>query len=278
MLPRASADPITPQEPRVFMSPLRPPSQRAATRLACGLAAVAAFALSGCAQTVRVSGAWTKDAAKGQAFSRVLVVGIAPDPKQRCPFEGFMVNLMRNDSTVAIRGCDAMPRDEPLSREAVERAVREYEIDGVLTTTLVAARAQAQEGGTSETEIDGVLTTTLVAARAQAQEGGTSETRGDAYYKVTDYAYGYAPTYYYGGWGYYGMPVTTYYGQFETATPITNIQGEAEILTRMYDTNGATLVYEMTTKAKGLVESRAAGLAEVTSRISERLQRDGVVR
>jgi hypothetical protein len=253
MLPRASADPITPQEPRVFMSPLRPPSQRAATRLACGLAAVAAFALSGCAQTVRVSGAWTKDAAKGQAFSRVLVVGIAPDPKQRCPFEGFMVNLMRNDSTVAIRGCDAMPRDEPLSREAVERAVREYEIDGVLTTTLVAARAQAQEGG-------------------------TSETRGDAYYKVTDYAYGYAPTYYYGGWGYYGMPVTTYYGQFETATPITNIQGEAEILTRMYDTNGATLVYEMTTKAKGLVESRAAGLAEVTSRISERLQRDGVVR
>jgi hypothetical protein len=237
----------------VSTSPLRRPARRAAIRLACGLATVAAFALSGCAQTVRVSGAWTDDAAERQAFSRVLVIGVAHDPKQRCPFEGFMVNMIRNESTVAIRGCDAMPKDEPLTREAVEKAVREHEIDGVLTTTLVAARAQAQEGG-------------------------TSETRGDAYYKVTDYAYGYAPTYYYGGWGHYGMPVTIYYGQFETATPITNIQGEAEILTRMYETGGAVLVYEMTTQAKGLVESRAAGLAEVTSSISARLQRDGVVR
>jgi len=72
--------------------------------------------------------------------------------------------------------------------------------------------------------------------------------------------------------------VPVYYGEFRTAPPLTNIEGDVDILTRLYETKNATAVYQMETKAKDLIESRAAGLAEITGPIAERLRRDGLVR
>lgn len=71
------------------------------------------------------------------------------------------------------------------------------------------------------------------------------------------------------------MPVV--YAEFETAPSITVVNGEIELATKLYETRGATLIYEMNTKARNL-ESRAAGLVEVTAPIAERLRRDGLIR
>jgi len=206
------------------------------------LAAVAA--LPGCAQQVRVNGSWQDDVARDQAYTRVLVVGVSPDYNQRCAFETFLALQIRSESTTVITSCRAMSSKDPLTLENIERVIAEHQVDAVLATSLVASKIGAQEGG-------------------------SSETRGDSYYKAVgiDYWSGY--------YGAYGMPVV--YGEFQTAPPITTVTGEVEILTKVFETRGATLVYELNTKARDL-ESRESGLAIITGPIAERLRKDGLVR
>lgn len=205
----------------------------------------AAAALSGCApQQVRVDGSWQDGVSHGPAYTRVLVVAVSPDVNQRCAFEQFLVVQIHGEATKAIASCRAMSLKDPLTVENIERVIETHEIDAVLATSLIAARMGAEEGG-------------------------TIETRGDYYFKPAgiDYWYGY--------YGAYGMPVV--YGEFQTAPSITTVRGDVEILTRVFDTRGATLVYELTTKARDL-ESREAGLAIVTGPIADRLRKDGLVR
>lgn len=211
------------------------------------LAFLAAACLAGCAQPVKVDGAWQPGASREQSFTRVLVVGVSPKLNQRCSFETFLAQRIRSESTTAIRSCDAMSHDDPLTRENIERAVAEHRADAVVATILVAASMQAKEGGTGDTQ-------------------------GGAYFKATDIGYA---TGYYGGFGAYGVPVV--YGEFQTAPSIMGLEKQVEIVTRLFATVDASLVYELNTKAKSL-DSRPEALAEVTSQIAERLRRERLIR
>lgn len=198
--------------------------------------------LAACAQPIRIKGEWDDRGARGEVFQRVMVVGISPEFDRRCEFERFLATRIRNDATVAIASCRVMARDVPLTRENLERAVQEHQADAVLATFLV--------GG-----------------EIRAHEGGTLETQGDTFFKPEGVGYGY--------YGVYGVPV--YYGHFETAPPIVNVRGEVEITSKFFRTRDATLIYTINTRARDL-ESRIAGLAEVTGPIAERLRREGLVR
>jgi hypothetical protein len=88
-------------------------------------------------------------------------------------------------------------------------------------------------------------------------------------YKATDA--GYATSYY----GAYGIPVV--YGEFQTAPSITTVTGAVRVVTKVYETRGATLVYTVETKAKNL-ESRDSGLASVAESIAKRLRREKLIR
>ena len=230
--------------------PTRLPSgatQASKTVRAVLLGVAGAAALSGCAQTVKVKGDWQEGGPRAEPFTRVLVVGVSPDYNQRCAFEGFVANQLRSEATTVFTSCRVLSSKEPLTRENVERAIAEHDADAVLATFLVAAAVEAREGG-------------------------TSETRGAGYYKPMGMDYG---SVYYGGYGVYGVPVV--YGEFRTAPPLTTIQGSVEIASRLYETAGATMVYELVTTAHDL-ESRAGGLAEVSGAIADRLRKDGLVR
>jgi len=195
---------------------------------------------------VRTDGAWYTNGARDQPFTKVLVVGVSPDLNQRCAFERFLATQIRSQATAtkAIPSCDAMSHDDPLTRENIERAVAERQADAVFATILVAAEIGMKEDG-------------------------SSETRGDAYFKATEY--GYMPGYY----GVYGVPVV--YVEFETAPPVTMVEGQMQIVTKVYETAGATLIYELNTRARHL-ESRVSALAELTGPMAERLRRDGLIR
>lgn len=227
------------------------PGPTAFRRAALAAVLLPVLALAACAQTLRLDSAWSEGSRPDEAFDRVLVVAVSPDTNQRCAFEGFLANRVREGATVAIPSCRALTPGEPLTREAVEKAIGEHGIDAVVATFLVAASSAVREGG-------------------------TSETRGDAYYKPTGFTW-VDPYYYgaYGAYGVYGIPVV--YGEFRTADPLTNLEGDVEIATLVYRTRDAALVYELNTKATEL-ELRVSGLAEVTGPIAQRLRRDGVVR
>ncbi len=215
--------------------------------LSAAVLILGAAGLAGCAQQVRSTGAWQDNVSHDQSFKRVLIVGVSPDANLRCAAENFLASKVKSESTRALSSCGLLSSREPLTREAIERVVAEHRIDAVLATILVAGTASAVEGG-------------------------TSETRGDAYYKATDVGYGYG---YYGYYGVYGIPVV--YAEFETAPAITTVRGEIEVLTKVYETGGPSLVYVVKTKARDL-DSRAAALATIAGPIADQLRRDGLIR
>lgn len=220
------------------------PSAAHRPRIALCTLLIAVAALAGCANQSTVRGAWQEGAARGQTFSRVLIVGVSPDANQRCDFEYFMATQLKSAATTPIASCSALSVQEPLTRAAVERAVAAQKADAVLTTTLVAMNTQIQEGG-------------------------TRDTRGDTGFKAT--GIGYETTYA----GAYGVPVV--YGEMQNLQPLATARGAVTVQTKLYETRGATVVYEMESRANHL-EDRAEGLAAITVPIAKQLRRDGLIR
>jgi hypothetical protein len=133
-----------------------------------------------------------------------------------------------------------MTATEPLTRENVER---------------VAAVVQA----------DAVLATRLVSMHTGQGEGTSNDMRGDSLYKATDFAY-----------GAYGMPVT--YVDFQTAPPLTSITRSLHVLTKLYETHGATLIYTIDTITKSQeIDSTEATLVTITQPTADRLRRAGLI-
>lgn len=181
-----------------------------------------------------------------QSFSRVLVLGVSPHLNSRCPFERFLASSMKSEATTAIVSCDVMDHKAPITRENVEAAVARYKLDAVLATSLVGSKLSGAEGG-------------------------SRDTRGSGQYKAVDSGWAYYGGYY----GVYGVPVV--YAELATTPSIFTMEGEVELVSRLYETGGATFVYEVKTKAKDL-ESKADALATITPPIAQRLRQAGLIR
>ena len=226
----------------------RTPPHSGAARTGFGpvLALLGVACVAACAQnTVKVDSAWQGSASRNQAFTRIFVVGGSPDVDSRCAFEWALVAQLKSSTVQAVASCDAMPLKDPLTREAVERAVASLQADSVLVTHLVALKYSGEEGG-------------------------GRDTRGGGYYKAT--GSGYATGIYSG----YTVPVI--YGEFQTAPTIETVNGEAQVASSFYEARGKTLLYTLTTKVKARdLESQASGRAILAAPIAERLRRDGLV-
>lgn len=213
--------------------------QRAARRsLLPSLMLFTAACLFASAGYAAVTGVWADNVSRDQSFARVLVVGISPNLDQRCPFERALASKIKSASTVALVSCDVMPPKTELTRESIEAAVAANNADAVLATSLIS----------KEWEV---------------KEGGTRDTRGYAGYKPTD--------------SYYGVYGTVVAGDFRTAGPITTVQGSAHVVSKLYETRGATVVYTVDTKVRN-IESSGEGLAAVTEPIAKRLRKDELIR
>ena len=206
-----------------------------------------ALLLIGCAGQAKVDGCWQEGASKDTAYSRVLVIGLSHNASGRCDFESFLVTQIRATGTDAKASCILMKTSEPITEESVEQAINEYQADAVLATVLVHSEQQAEEGG-------------------------DRETRGGAYFKPT--GVGYATPYYGGRYGRWGVPVV--YGEYRLAPVIGTVEGEVQIRSMLYETAGATMVYEIITTADDLT-GREDALASITPPIANKLQSAGLL-
>lgn len=207
------------------------------------LALSALALLAGCTGRPSVKSTWNEGSSRGKNFSRLLVVGVSPDYTQRCNFEYWLVRDLRSNKSAADASCNYMSKEEPLSRESIEHLVARLHSDGVLATRMVASSWITKEGA-------------------------SPDTRSTGSYKYI--ASGYDTGFY----GAYGLPVD--FSQFKTLPSIMNTQGAGHIVTRLYETHGAALVYTIDTKIKD-VESGQLGLAMVTPSIADRLRRDRLI-
>ncbi|HEY2144975.1 MAG TPA: hypothetical protein VGH12_02815 [Steroidobacteraceae bacterium] len=199
-------------------------------------------ALSGCAST-SVSGEWQPGAPRNVSFKKVLVVGLSPNYNTRCAFEYSLARAISNGSVVGMDSCHTMTMKQELTKENVVKAVE-------------------------ATQADAVLVTSLVAMKMETKEGAGTDSLGSALYKATDYGF---VSGYYGG---YGMPIV--YGTFVTSPSITTLHGAVHVMTRVYETQGATFVYQLDTKAKDL-ESRDDALMDIIPAIANRLRQDNII-
>jgi len=196
--------------------------------------------LCGCSG-VSVKGRWQDGAPRNQSYTRLLVIGVSPDRDLRCAFESTFASQLRSTSTTAISSCQQMSAKEPLTRENVERAATSVHADAVLATQLVS---MATGNG----------------------EGNSDDMRGDSRYKAADFAY-----------GAYGMPVT--YVDFQTAPPLTSITRSLHVLTKLYETHDAMLIYTIDTVTKSQeIDSTEATLVTITAPTADRLRRAGLIR
>jgi len=196
--------------------------------------------LCGCSG-VSVKGTWQDGAPRSQTYTRLLVIGVSPDRNLRCAFESAFASQLRSASTTVISSCDQMNAKEPLTRENVER---------------VAASVHA----------DAVLATRLVSMDTGHGQGNSNDTRGDSLYKATDF-----------GYDAYGMPVT--YVDFQTAPPLTSLTSSLHVLTKLYATRDATLIYTVDTVTKSQeIDSTESTLMAITAPTADRLRRAGLIR
>ena len=86
-----------------------------------------------------------------QPFSRVLIIGVTPNFDQRCLFEYALGSQIANERVTAIASCDLMSSTTELTRENVEKIVRERKADAVIATRLVARSMRAEDGGGRDT-------------------------------------------------------------------------------------------------------------------------------
>src|SRR5262249_36521111 len=145
-----------------------------------------------------------------------------------------------SSATEVFSSCDSMGPNVKLTRESLEKVIASVHADAVLATRLVSASANERAGN-------------------------TWDTRGTSVYKPTDVDF-----------TFYGMPVT--YVQFETAPPLTNIQSTLHVVTQLYATSNAQLVYTLDTRTKSLdIDSTQATLLSITAPTADRLRRAGLI-
>jgi hypothetical protein len=196
--------------------------------------------LCGCSG-VSVKGTWQDGAPRDQTYAKLLVIGVSPDRDLRCACESTFASQLTSASTAVITSCSQMNVKEALTRENVERVVASVHVDAVLATRLVS-----MDMGHGQ--------------------GTSNDTRGDSVYKATDFAY-----------GAYGMPVT--YVEFQTAPPLTSLTSSLHVLTKLYETRGAKLIYTIDTVTKSQeIDSTEATLITITAPTADRLRRAGLIR
>lgn len=196
--------------------------------------------LAGCAGSSSVNGAW-QNSTPNRSFSRILIVGLSTSFDQRCSFEFSMASQFSGSSTQPLVSCNTMMPKEALSRANIERVVAAEHADAVLTTAVVTMQLGKGQGYT-----------------------------GMPYYQVEGVGYVTGPV------GAYGVPVA--FVQLETPPSIPTITGEVHLITKLFDTRDATLVYTLDTRAKtDDLQSSGVAIDSITELIAGRLRHDGVI-
>jgi hypothetical protein len=201
---------------------------------------VGVVCLAGCTTSSSVKGAW-QQSTPNRSYSRILLVGISTNFDQRCSFEFSMASQFSGSSTVPLVSCNTMMPKEPLTRQNIEQLVVSQHADAVLTTAVVTMQMAKGQGYT-----------------------------GMPYYQVEGVGYVTGPV------GAYGVPVA--FVQLETPPHIPTITGDIHLITKLFDTHDATLVYTLDTRAKtDDLQSDPVATDTITAIIAARLRHDGVI-
>jgi hypothetical protein len=195
--------------------------------------------LSGCAGSGSVNSTWQTSSSR-PSFSRILIVGISTNFNQRCDFEFALASQFSGSSPLPIVSCNSMTPTDPLTGANIERVAAAVHADAVLTTAVVSVQMSEQKG------------------------------EPIPYYQVTGVGYVTSPL------GAYGVPVA--FVQLESVTPLPTITGDIHLMTKLFNTKGATLVYSADTQAKdNALQSTSSTMETLTGLIGDQLRRDGII-
>jgi hypothetical protein len=193
---------------------------------------------SGCAGSSSVKSAW--QSASRPTYNRVLIVGLSTNFDQRCAFEFSLASQFSGSSTQALVSCNSMSPTDRLTRENIRRIAAAEHADAVLTSAVVTLQFGLKQGA------------------------------GTPYYQVTGVGYVTGPL------GDYGVPVA--FVQLETMPSIPTVTGDIHLLTKLFDSKDATLIYSLDTQSKDDdLQSTPDAIETITGLIGGQLRRDGLI-
>jgi hypothetical protein len=110
----------------------------------CLSAALLAVIAAGCASGPEVVSAWRDPAYQGPAFSKVAVVGLTDRETTRRIFESVFAQKLSDRGVTAMASYEAIPTQEKLPKEEVERIVQEHGIEAIITARVVDREQETQ--------------------------------------------------------------------------------------------------------------------------------------
>jgi len=112
-------------------------------KLFCALSIIMFFFMTSCAST-KVTGEWKDPNMTAKQFKKILVLGVAKQPKDRRAYEDEFVRQLKGKGVIAISSHTHIPHDKMRDKAAIEQTVESMEFDGVIITRVGDVKARQQ--------------------------------------------------------------------------------------------------------------------------------------
>lgn len=97
--------------------------------------------LSGCA-TTDLTNSWKNPQYSGGPVTKVLVLGISSQASVRRTFEDTLAQALTKKGVQPVASYTLIPSDGPIAEDALEKAVEQAGVDGVLVTRMVGRQTE----------------------------------------------------------------------------------------------------------------------------------------
>ena len=105
-------------------------------KLFCSILILFVVILAGCTKKPAVTYLWLDEAFDGKQYGNVLVIGLAEKMTFRNLFKGQIVRQLKERGVEAVPSYIILPENKELTREIVLSAIKKFNIDSVLITSL----------------------------------------------------------------------------------------------------------------------------------------------
>jgi hypothetical protein len=113
------------------------------TRLFGALSILMLFFMTSCAST-KVTGEWKDPNMTAKQFKRIMVMGVAKQPKDRRTYEDEFVRQLKAKGVMAFSSHSLIPHDKMRDSATIVQTVESMEFDGVIITRVGDIKARQQ--------------------------------------------------------------------------------------------------------------------------------------
>ena len=91
-------------------------------------------------QTARLVDTWGPKEHTGAPYTRLMIVGLGPNPEARSHYENAFVDKLSNYGVISVASINVVPKLEDIDHETVASWLTEFTLDGVIVTRVTTTK------------------------------------------------------------------------------------------------------------------------------------------